>query len=404
MAFADEKISKLADKVYFSNKKHFKQFNNFIADVGFMASELYDLGGHTPCLVNLAESLFEDKKMPLFITRIKSTYKKAPKVMAKLEKFCDILSVDFHSYNFINSLIKLYNQIVQNPPKVMFLYIHQNDILAAAVIHLLKKNTNIKFVFFDHASHFPNVAMTMADIIVEELDFTIKTLIEKRHITKIPYKKCGLQSKRKEEIRYYLKEDILKKRLELGVGEDELLSVSGGSSYKYFENNKSPHYKMIKSILEKTPKLKHLAITNLSNKQKEIVDKIFNNSPEIKKRLIFHPLTPEYDILFQCADLFIDSFPISSAMTQIDLMGMKVPTVVKINLENPTWTFHEYMPPCYPYMFEKVKDMEKGILHLLSDKNERLKIAQNNYQYWLNNYESECVKKKYEIIIEELIK
>lgn len=403
MKYLDERISKFADKIYSKNQKLFIKQASYVSVVGFMASELYDLGGHTPCLVNLAESLYENKKMPLFITRINSTYKRGKRTMNKLAKCCDIFGVDFHSYKFVSSLIELYNKIVQNPPKVMFLYVHQHDILATALIHLLKVNTDIKFAFFDHASHFPNLGMTMANIIIEELTYTAKTLVEKRHITDIPYRKCGLQSKRKEDVKYYLKEELDKKRKELGVKEKELLTVSGGSSYKYFEENGSTHYEMIKEILEKTPNLKHLAITNLTPEQVQIVDRIFENSPDAKKRLIFHQLTPQFDILFQCADLFIDSFPISSAMTQIDLMGMKVPTVVKINLENPTWTFHEYMPEDYPYMYERVEDMEKGILYLLSNKEERKKIAENNYQHWLVNYENDVVKEKYQDIIKEVL-
>ena len=90
-------------------------------------------------------------------------------------------------------------------------------------------------------------------------------------------------------------------------------------------------------------------------------------------------------------------------MTQIDLMSMKVPTVVKINLENPTWTFHEYMPENYPYMYERVEDMENGILYLLSNREERQRVAESNYDFWLNHNESDCVKKKYLAIVEELV-
>ena len=236
--------------------------------------------------------------------------------------------------------------------------------------------------------------MTLSDVIIEELDTTVKTLLEKRHITTIPYRKCGLQSKKKEEIKYYSIEEKQAKRAELDVPNDALLSVSGGSAYKYFENNKSEHYEMIKRLLEKVPNLYHLAITNLSKEQKQIIDKIFEKSG-VKNRLLFHPLTPQYDILFQCADLFIDSFPMSSAMTQIDLMAMKVPTVVKINTEKPELTFHEYMPNDYPYMYEKVEDMEKGIVELLLNTGLREEIKKSNYEFWLNNYEAMCVKNNY---------
>lgn len=391
----DREISEFAQKIYNKNKSKFLEFQKNSSIVGFWGSRLYDVGGHTPCLVNLADSMYEgDKKNPVFLSKYDSTIKKAPLTIEKLNKCCEILGVEYSGFNFERKLIEGYNKIIENCPKVFILYIAQNDIYSTALIYLLKQTTDIKFIFFDHASHYPNLAMTLSDVIIEELDACVKTLIEKRHITNIPYRKCGLQSKRKDEVKYYSLEEKQAKRVELGIPNDALLSVSGGSSYKYFENNKSEHYEMIKRLLERVPNLYHLAITNLTKEQKKIVNKIFEKS-EAQKRLLFHPLTPQYDILFQCADLFIDSFPMSSAMTQIDLMAMKVPTVVKINTEKPELTFHEYMPNDYPYMYEKVEDMEKGIVELLLNTGLREEIKKSNYEFWLNNYEAMCVKNNY---------
>lgn len=403
MAFLDERICKLADKVYNSHKDKFKTFSEYKTDIGFFASTLYDTGGHTPCLVNLAISLCDSGiKHPLFISKLTKSQKKAPKAISKLEKCTNIYGTNFKGLNFAESLITLYNQVINDTPKAVILYIHTHDILMTALIHLLKENAGIKFAFFDHASHFPTLAMSLSDISIGGTDYTEKTAIEKRHIY-IPQKKCALQSKKASEIKYYSKEEIQLKRQELGIPQGSLLTVSGGSSYKYFEENKSEHYEMIKRILEKIPNLYHLAITNLSDKQQNIINEIFKNSPDAKKRLMFHPLTPNYDILFQCADLFIDSFPISAALTQIDLMSMKVPTVAKINKKNPALTFHLNLPKNYPYMYEDIDKMEEGIIELLNNSEKRDKLKEDNYNFWLNNNESEVVKRKYVEYIKELI-
>lgn len=401
MRILDERISKLADKIYLSNIKKFNTPTNFVYDIGFMASELYDMGGHTPCLVNLAESIFSKKKHPLIITRLKTTYQKAPIAMKRLKVCCDIYGEDFHSYKIVNSLINLYNTVVTHPPKVIYMYIHPNDILATALVYLLKKYAGIKFIFHNHASHFPNLAMTMAEYIMDGEESAIEITNQKRHLFNC--KKIGLQSRRASEIKYYSDEIISEKKKELGIPKDCLLTVSGGSSYKYFEGNKSPHFEMIKRILEKVPRLYHLAITVLSKEQRNIVNKIFEDSPNEKKRLIFHSLTPNYDILFQCADLFIDSFPISSAMTQIDLMSMKIPTVVKINKQNPEISFEKYMPKDYKYMFNSVSDMENGILELLESKEKRENLAKDNYEFWLDYYESNVAAKRIIKIAQEVI-
>ena len=403
MKYIDEKTSKLAEKIFQKNKAKFLEFKKYKSKISYWGSELYDLGGHTPCVINLAKSLFEGEKYPLFLTRLNRTQEKGAKALKELDKYCYIHGVNFHSYNFEKSLIEAYNKIIENATEVVILYIHQHDILATALIYLLKRNTNIKFIFFDHATHFPNIAMTLCDLILELLPLTLKTTQEKRKLFNA--KIIGLQTKNKNEIVYYTKEDITQKRNELGIKEDELLTISGGSSYKYFDNSNSgsQHYEMIKNILVQEPQLKHLAITNLSKEQEKTIKKIFAKHPEAQNRLIIHPLTPNFEILFQCADLFIDSFPVSSAMTQLDLMSMKKPSVVKINSENPIYSFHEYMPENYPYMFESVEKMEKAILYLIKNKPELEKISDDNYQFWLENYEEQTVKEKYLKIIDEVL-
>jgi hypothetical protein len=60
--------------------------------------------------------------------------------------------------------------------------------------------------------------------------------------------------------------------------------------------------------------------------------------------------------------------------------------------------------PNYKYMFEKTSDIIVAVLDLLNDVNKRKKIVDENYNYWLNNYEFEIVKKKYLIFLANILK
>lgn len=142
---------------------------------------------------------------------------------------------------------------------------------------------------------------------------------------------------------------------------------------------------------------------SLDKKSKTIIDNIFSYAEEERKRLIITPLSKDYEKFFQAADLYIDSFPVSSALTQIDLMRLKVASIVKINKEKPEWSFHEYMPPNYPYMFESVEDFKNGIIDLLDNPQRREALINENYNYWLNTYESNCVKQKYIKYMNEIL-
>ena len=174
---------------------------------------------------------------------------------------------------------------------------------------------------------------------------------------------------------------------------------SGGSSYKFFDSSDtSEYFKVIKHLLDRNQNVKHIIISNFSETEKVIIEKIFEGSKS-RNRLIIHPLTPKYELIFCCADVFIDSFPVSAALTMIDLMRLKVPAVVKINRENALWSFHEYQRPNFPYMYDNNKDFLRGIEKLLSSKILRKIEMDENYQFYLDRYEGEsCKLHLYELI------
>ncbi len=377
-------------------------YDNFSENkIAYIATELYDVGGHTKCIETLTESLVNDYDQCLFLTKKVSSYKNAPVIIDKIEKNIKVCGIDKNWLFFEKQVQELYDQIISFGAKTLFVYIHPDDVLGTAILSLIKKTTDIKIIFFNHASHYPNLGMTFADLILEGMPTTLKVTNERRHLHNA--KIIGLQSKAKDETVYCSKEEISEIRKNIGITNDELMTVSGGSSYKFFDEDSSEYFEMIKELFFSKDNLKHVILTNLKKNQKEIVDKIFANT-ELRDRLIILPLSPDFEKFFQAADLYIDSFPVSSALTQIDLMRLKVPTVVKINTKTPEFSFHEYMPPKYPYMFEKTEEFLSSIIYLLENKEKREEIIKLNYEFWLNTYEKIVVKNKYLQYVDEVLK
>lgn len=366
--------------------------------IAFLATALYDMGGHTKCIRDLAMSLSDCYEEALFLTRMTETMKKAPETVCVLKQYLTIINADISSWSFRKKVTAFANNIIRYGMKTLLVYIHPDDVFGTAVLSLIKRMTSVKIIYFNHASHFPCLGMSFADIILEGMPSTKKITEEKRH-----FNNCcvvGLQSLNKNDTVYFADEKKQSEKAKLGVNSGELVTMSGGSSYKFFDENGSEYFEMIKRLLQKEPLLKHIVISEFNSEQKAVIDRIFALNAEAKKRLIFVPYRPDFDILFQCADVFIDSFPVSSALTQIDLMRNKIASVVKINRDKPEFSFHEYQMPDYPYMFEDVKDMEKAICELLYDENKRKEIIEKNYRYWLSTYESSVVRDKYVEIIE----
>ncbi len=386
----DERIATLAEKKISGLRPLFKTKHNRLA---FLATEIYDNGGHTKCLQNMLQAFAEDYEQTLFFT-------KPPKetlALRNIQKVCEVSCIDANIYSYVGEIKKLYEKICFFAPKVLFVFIHPNDVIGAMLLALLKKHTNIKILYFPHASHYPNLGMNFADLSLEGLPTTVYITRNLRHFDKIAYISPIVLPK--ENIKSFSDEEIAEKRKEIGLKDGEKCTMSGGAAYKFFDGNRSEYFEMIKTLLEKHSDVHHFVITELSEEQKAIVNNVFKDS-EANSRLTFLPFKKNYELLFKCADVFIDSFPVSGAMLQIDLMMLKVPSVVKINKKNAHWSFHEYLPTDYSYMFENAVDMLKGIERLLNDEEERHKVVEKNYKHYLDTFEMSAAKKRFVEIIE----
>lgn len=386
----DEKVASVVSDISCSITK----FND--KNIAYLATQLYDMGGHSKCIFNSVKSLDGIYNQHLFLTK---KYRDELKIIPLLKQYLDVTYVaDINWLKFKRNVKQLVNEICQFAPKALFVYIHPEDILGAAVIAVLKKETDIKIIFINHASHFPNMGMNFADMILDSTR-SVKITNNRRHLYHNEIIK--LQSLKKDETVYYSKEELAQLKEEIGLNKNYQITMSGGSAYKFFDRDTSSEYfEMIKRILRNEKNLYHIVISVLNVEQHAIVDTIFKDAEEEKERLIFLPYQENFDKYFQCADVFIDSFPVSGSLIQVDLMRNKVASVVKINTDNPEISFQDNQMPNYPYMFETVEDMEKGVYELLHDENKRAEIIAQNYEYWLKTYESDVMRDQYINMIE----
>lgn len=396
----DRKIEKFSNSI--QNKYNLPTFSqsHYKYDIAFFASLLYPVGGHTKCLVNLFDSLHEKRKLACFLSNLTQSYKFSGEICNKIKEKGDMYGIDCNINAIADNIENLYNKIISTPPRIAIVYIHPDDIVFASVLSLLHKYSNIRILYFNHASHFPCLGMTFSNLVLDCLPSALEITRRKRKISHSQL--ISIQSTSQKDIIFYPESALNEIKKKLGIPLDSFITMSGGSSYKFFNHEKSIYFSMIKDILTNEKNLYHVMISDLSKKQINIINKIFSTSstPNIKERLIIHPLTPNYEKLFQCADVFIDSFPVSSAMTQVDLMKNKVATVVKCNFDSPEYSFHEYLPPNYEYLCSTTEEMKKSIFYLLYNKDKRQLVIEKNYMYWLENYERDHVRDKWIKIID----
>ena len=359
--------------------------------VAFLATELYDMGGHSKCLLEAAALLDSDYSEALFLTKPEATLANAPDTIKRIEKYSYVGGCSLRFATWKKDVLSLFQQIFEYNPKVLFVFIHSDDVFGAMVVAMIRAYTNTKIFFSNHASHFPSLGISFADIILEGMPTTAYVTQNFRKCKKTHI--CGMASKRLEDFIEYDADTILKYRKELGVSEDEFCTMSGGAAYKFFDSEEaSEYFCTVKKLLERNTNIKHVILSDFNQQQKDFIHNFFSDGVW-SKRLVILPTCSNYELAFSCADVFIDSFPVSSALTMIDLMRLKVPAVVKINRKNALLSFHEYQRVDYPYMFETAEGVLEGVERLLDDSAERDRVARDNYYYYLERYEGNAHKK-----------
>lgn len=351
----DDEIAKITNKVtknYMFNKNPIN--SNKIA---IFATLFADMGGHTECVKNLVKPLSDKYEITTFLTKKDLSYSYANKKIKQIEKFSRIDGCNASDkVNEVEKLISIFDKINKYSPKVLFVYMHTDDCFGAGLLYLLKKFTDIKIIYINHASHYPALGLTFANEVSYSFDSILNVNINNRKVKHNVY--LNLIDEKKENIVNISDSEKKYIRNSLGIHDNQFFTLSGASSYKFFENGTSEYFKMIKFLLEHETNLKHVVITELSNKEDKIVKKIFKNSNTLGRLKIIN-FTSDYSKYFQSCDLFIDSFPVSSALAHIELMKHKKVSVLKINDKNILYNFYEYFPQDYQYMLKNMLKVEK---------------------------------------------
>ncbi|MDR0295930.1 MAG: hypothetical protein LBH91_07120 [Prevotellaceae bacterium] len=382
----DNRISYIAEKTVAPKKIHSNSDGNFV----ILATELYDTGGHTELIINIFASMPEKDKNILFLTKMETSFSNAPDKIKEIAKNANICGIEYNYYDkcWKEKLEQTYETVITKNPKSILALIHMDDVFSATLLAMLKKNTDLCLLFYNHGSHFPSLGMQFCDLILEGANTMAQITKTDRRLDNTAV--IGLPYLPESDVPKFTEKAVAEKRKEIGIPTDCLCTMSGAAPYKFFDNGKSPYFEMIYRLLKRNNNLYHVVISNFKRKQKKIIFGIFEDK-KIRKRMIMLPTSSNYKILFKCADLFIDSFPVSSALTQVDLIALRIPNVVKINKDNPLWTFHEYMPENYPFSFDNISDMEQGIEHLLYDSGLRKKVTNENYKHFLRNFEGKKI-------------
>jgi hypothetical protein len=367
--------------------------------VGILASTIFDVGGHTECLMRFVESFHADYDLHLFLTNTNgSSCVQAKTKYAQLQSVLRVTSLEGDVGGYRDKIISLLEAVLDARVKMLFVYMHMDDVVSCAVLCYLARHTDVKVVFFNHGDHTFSLGFEGSHLVIElrrQGQYITEKYRNKRNTTLIP-----LQGVRGEKLRIYTDEELRSKRRSLGLTADDLVTLSGFSSYKVFKDKKNSYLTLIKNLLLNEERCKHILVTEISEKERKSIDKVFRGNEHLLERLIVIERVVEFDLLLQVADLYIDSFPLGSALVHIDAIRNRRPTMIKKNSRNESYTFYNYLYEGYEYAVEDVGEMLARSLFLLRDREERERVAKRCYQHYLETYEFETIKARYKLLID----
>lgn len=366
------------------------------SQICFLASKIYDMGGHTELIIRML-GLFNEFKTHFIEANSSCGGKEeslAPHKMQLLKQITQAKTLDRET-SICKAIEQLYNALIETKAKNIFVFIHPEDVVGTAVLGLLKKYTNSHIIFIPHADHLLNLGLEFSDVILGGRAITQARLARYKDkfvpCPNIPKSSAG---------QAYTKDAITNARSQFGIAENEYVSLTGCSSYKVFKDPQLPYWRLIKKLLQAEPKLKHLFVSDMEEKEFAELNKLFADATDDMKRIIFLNSVPDLSLYINMADIFIDSFPIGSSLVHLDVIKEKKLTIIKINMNNTNLSFESCLYEGYEYAFADTDTMTKKILHILADKDERAAIIDKVSRYYAETYSQAKLKKKYLSVVD----
>ncbi len=358
-----------------------------------LCTEIYDFGGHTELAIRFIKAFNNSFHISFLLSgngkSIKDTaLKKSEIIKQNVKEFIDLSEQTKRA----EKIIEIYNYIISSNISTIIVNIHMFDVVSTAVLGLIKKNTNINIIFWNHSDHNYSLATNFADTIItrtHEGKPITKYLINKKNAINFLFLEQTNDSSN------YSNEKIHLEKEKIGISENNFVTLTGAPDGKIFSDSKQPYLYLIKNLLEKNPNMKHIIVGSSYEKNKIIVNKIIGNQLLKDKRLIFVDSTPDFDFYIQLSDLYIDSFPQGSALTLIDCIRNSKPVVIKVNEKDLTKSFQMYLNNDYKYSCKTSEEMYEKINTLINDEHEYKKISKMVRNFYLERYSINNVKEQY---------
>lgn len=327
--------------------------NEFLNDnrlkVLHVASEVYDTGGHSREIINWIENTKEHYNNLLVLTR---AFNIGPYILASLKRRkINTVFINNGKNDIFDVASKLKN-ISRDWPDYIILHTHPDDVVPLLAYSSFE---GPPILLFNHADHVFWLGSEISDAILNIRKEGLDLSNERRNTSSNFLLPLPLESK--ESIDHRNKDKAFMK--------NKKIILTMASDYKYTPLENYSFSNFFKKFLEKRKDVGLIAIGTYKNGN---LSSLYNRFPD---RVILVPPTPNIQEFLSVADLYIDSFPMSSLTSYLDV-GMKGIPIV--GLKNGVVPFLSAKDPAFdniPFqVFFNSQDVLESELDYLLDNNE----------------------------------
>lgn len=356
----------------------------------FLATQLYDIGGHTKLLLNMISLFSGDTSTCLICTNSHgnaSDY--APLTIKKIKNTtCNYFEID-KNLDAIGRITAIQNMILRSRPTTIISFLHMDDSYAFIALDSLRRASNFDFIYLNHADHTFALGTYLADTILtrNKNGRPIAPYLKNRKTIHLPFLLSNDQSQ--EEFSADAKKMLCCKHM---LPADSKISLSSGPKHKFTKN----YFTFLKKLLRENVELHHILITNVTENEKE---SILKEMKEAAERIRILDFTTNFDAYVQISDIFVDSFDQGAALTLVDCMRLQTPIIARKNTKNPVLSFEDYLPPGYKYVATCDEQMLKMCSQLLNDDSAYKEAQKVCFDFFKITYASDKAKNAYKNLI-----
>ncbi|MCA8833420.1 glycosyltransferase family protein [Hymenobacter pini] len=272
-----------------SRSDSFVKANKESKRIVHVASELYEVGGHTRLLTNVIN---HDQQSEHLVVLTRQDSDKASECIRSTK--AQVVSV-----NGINSALDKavqLREIVKQNADVVFLHIHPDDALALSALVF---QLGIPIVLINHADHVFCLGTSLVDNVACIRNWSVHFTMERRCAKKASLLPILLEIRDNYTL---TKEEA---RCVLGVAATDILLISVASAYKFAPNSQYNFFKLIKNIISKYDNIK-IKIVGVSENDAELVKYIEDKNIELVG------VVADPELYYRAADIYLDPMPLSS--------------------------------------------------------------------------------------------